>query len=190
MGLPRAVDPGHHVVAAKLAGKTSQGEGSQEIDVREGEQKPVEVVLTVAAIPEQVEGPPAAPEPEAPPPTTKSHSPTILTWAGIGLAGAGVITGTVTGLMSMSKKSALQGECANDVCGPSSYSDYDAANTYATISTIGFIAAGVGAGVALVSLIVGHEEPSAAPAMPPQGETGLVVRPWIGVGAGGVSGSF
>ncbi len=86
----------------------------------------------------------------------------------------------------MSKKSALQSECPNDVCAPGN-SDYSAANTYALISTIGFIAAGVGAGVAAVTLIVGHEEPAATPAEAP---TGLIVRPWLGFGAGGLRGSF
>jgi hypothetical protein len=186
LGLPRAVDPGHHVVTAKLASKTSTGDGTTQVDVKEGEQKPVEVALTVTAVP-QAEQPAAAPaEAEAPPPT-RVHTPTVITWVGIGVAGAGVIAGTVTGIMSLSKKSALSKECANDTCGPSSDSDYDAANTYATISTIGFIAAGVGAGVALVTLIVGHDEPAPPP---PPAETGLVVHPWIGLGTGGVGGTF
>jgi hypothetical protein len=190
LGLPRTVDPGHHVVIAKVATKTAQGEGKQEVDVKEGEQKPVEVALVVTATPEQVEQPPSAPAPETPPPATTSHSPTVLTWIGIGVAGAGVIAGTVTGLMSMSKKSALQSECPNGVCGPgSASSDYDAANTYALVSTIGFIAAGVGAGVAVVTLIVGHDEPGALPAQSPSAG-GLKVRPWIGVGAAGMNGTF
>jgi hypothetical protein len=188
MGLPRAVDPGHHVVTAKLASKTSTGDGTTEVDVKEGEQKPVEVALTVTAVP-QADAAPGPTEPEAPSAPTRSHSPTVITWLGIGLAGAGVIAGTVTGVMSLSKKSALASECTNDVCGPSSDSDYTAANTYATISTIGFIAAGVGAAVAAVTLIVGHDEAAPTPA-PPPAETGLVVHPWIGVGAGGVSGTF
>jgi hypothetical protein len=190
VGLPRAVDPGHHIIAARLSSKTSQGEGSQEVDVREGEQKPVEVTLTVTATPPPVDTPAAPPETEVPPPEARSHSPTVLTWVGLGLAGAGAITGTVTGILSLSKKSTLQSECPNGVCGPSSDSDYNAANTTATISTIGFIVAGVGAGVAIVSLLVGHDQPAATPAIPPAGEAGLVVYPWIGVGAGGVSGRF
>jgi hypothetical protein len=189
LGLPRAVDPGHHVVTAKIASKTAQGDGKQEVDVREGEQKPVEVTLTVTTTPEPTETPgPAAPPPEAPTPVT-SHSPTVITWVGVGLAGAGVIAGTVTGVLSMSKKSALQSECPNDVCAPGN-SDYSAANTYALVSTIGFIAAGVGAAVAAVTLVVGHEEPAATPAEAPPAQTGLVVRPWLGIGSGGVSGSF
>lgn len=188
VGLPRAVDPGHHVIVAKLDSKTAQGEGKQEVDVREGEQKPVEVTLSVTLAPPPAEAPPAAPASEAPAPVT-SHSPTIITWVGVGLAGAGVIAGTVTGILSLSKKSSLQSECPNDVCAPGN-SDYSAANTFATVSTIGFIVAGVGAGVAAVTLIVGHQEPAPAPAEASPAEAGLVLHPWLGVGAGGVIGTF
>ena len=186
LGLPRTVDPGHHVVTAKSA----HAEGKQEVDVREGEQKPVEVELAAAAGPAPAE-PPPPPEPaaDAPPPTTTSHSPTALTWVGIGLAGAGVIVGTVAGVLSLSKKSALQGECAGGICGPSSYPDYDAASSYATLSTIGYIAAGAGAGVAVVTLLLGHSDAN-VPASAPPAAAGLVVRPWVGLGAGGVSGRF
>jgi hypothetical protein len=184
IGLPRAVDPGHHVVVAKTAG----AEAKQELDVHEGEQKPVELTLLAVTGPAGAEerSPDAPAEPEAPPPATRSHGPTVLTWAGVALAGAGVVAGTVTGLMSMSKKSALQSECRNDVCGPSSYSDYSAANAFATVSTIGFIAAGVGGVVAAVTVIVGHQGPGAAPAPAAK----LTIAPSLGLGVAGVSGTF
>ncbi|HEX3344304.1 MAG TPA: hypothetical protein VHS09_07010 [Polyangiaceae bacterium] len=184
MALPREVDPGHHVLVAK----TATAVGRQEVDVKEGEQKPVEVTLVATGAPAPTETPVPTP-PETPvTTTTTSHSPTALTWVGIGLAGAGAVAGTVTGVLSMSKKSALAGECTNAVCGPSSHSDYDSAHTLALVSTIGFIAAGVGAGVAVVTLLVGHGQASEPAEQPPSAR--LVVRPWIGPGAGGVSGSF
>jgi hypothetical protein len=193
LGLPRAVDAGHHVVSVKSA----SGEAKQEIDVHEGEQKTVDLTLVAAATP--VAAPPEEgsdeAEPEAAPPETRSHKPTVVTWAGVGLAGAGVIAGTVTGVLSLSKKSSLQRECANDVCGPSSYSDYDSAHSMATISTIGFIAAGVGAAVATVSLIVGHDvpapEPAANPTAPPSpAAKRMTIVPIIGLGSAGFAGTF
>ncbi len=187
LGLPRAVDPGHHVVVAKMTSKAATGDGKQEVDVKEGQQKPVEVTLTITATPAPTEPPPEAP-PEAPPPTT-SHGPTLLTWVGVGLAGAGLVTGGVAGGVSLSKTSALRSECPNHDCGPGQQSDYNTANTTATISTVGFIVAGAGAALAAVTLLVGHQEGSPAPAAPPKDE-GLVLRPWLGLGAGGVSGSF
>jgi hypothetical protein len=194
--LPRNVDPGHHVVAVKVATKTSAGEGSQEVDVREGEQKPVEVALTMTAV-DQPASPPAAvaepPQPETPPPPMHSHSPTVLTWAGVGLGGVGIVAGTVTGILTLSKKSALKSECGpSNVCTTgTATSDLSSANSFATVSTIGFIVAGVGAGVAVVTLLVGHDEQAApASATPTQTDSGLVVRPWIGLGAAGVGGRF
>jgi hypothetical protein len=192
--LPRTVDPGHHVVVAKVVAKTAVGEGTLEVEVREGEQKPVDVALVMTAVPETPpeSPPPDEPKPEPPSPPTTSHSPTVLTWVGIGLGGVGVAAGTVTGILSLSKKSTLQGECPGGVCPPGTpSSDLDSANRFATISTIAFIAAGVGAGVAVVTLIVGHEEHGQpAPATPPQTDSKVVVRPWIGLGAAGVGGTF
>jgi hypothetical protein len=185
LGLPRAVDPGHHVIEVK----TTNGAAKEEVDVHEGDQTPVELTLVAnVAVPELDES--NKREPDAPLPESKSHSPTLLTWTGVGVAGAGIIVGTVTGVLSMSKKSTLTSECTNDICGPSSYSDYNAANSLATVSTIGFIAAGVGAVVAAATLLVGHRESAGAPAAPPAAETGLTIRPSIGLGSAGVTGTF
>jgi hypothetical protein len=189
IGLLRTVDPGHHVVVAK----TAHGEGKAEVDVREGEQKPVEIALVITESPNSETPSPSESAPETPPPSTRSHAPTVLTWLGIGLAGAGVAVGSVGGALSLSKTSSLKSQCTSNVCGPSLYSQYDTANMFATVSTIGFIAAGVGAAVAVVTLIVGHDTTSAEPAAPPAGVArgqGVVVHPWVSLGAGGVAGSF
>jgi hypothetical protein len=183
-GLPRSVDPGHHVVVAK----TPSAEGKLEIDIAEGEQKKVEVALVGTAAPvQEPETPP--PAPEAPPAPARSHAPTVLTWIGAGVGGAGLVAGSVAGFMSMSKKSALDGACANKVCGPSSYSDLDSATSLAMVSNVGFVVAGAGAALAVVTLIVGHEETSTTPAQAPAGEAIRWV-PWVGAGAAGVSGTF
>ena len=183
IGLPRAVNPGHHVVVVN--GPTT--EGKQEIDMREAEQKPMEVAL-VAKPPQAIASEePTAKEPEQPLPPHTSHSPTLLTWDALGLTVVAVAVGTVTGAMSLSKKSALQRECTNDVCGPSSYADYSSANSLATVSTIAFSVAGVGAVVAIVTLAAGHGVPTPPPA---QSASRPTVTPWIGLGAAGVRGTF
>jgi hypothetical protein len=185
VGLPRKVDPGHHVVVAK----TEHAEGKQEVDVTAGQQKEVQITLVATATEPVAETPPpSAPAEETPPVPTTSHGPTALTWVGVALAGAGGAVGSVAGVVSLSKKSLLQNECANMICGPSSYPTLDSANSFATVSTIAFAAAGVGAGVAVVTLLVGHSTSSAAPAsQPPEG---LGVTPWIGLGSAGLRGSF
>jgi len=196
VGLPRAVDAGHHVVAVKSP--TAQGQA--EVDVKEGEQKQLEVSLEAIAAPAP---PPSATteqsapaQPEEPSAPVRSHSPTVLTWIGIGLAGAGAIAGTVTGVMSMQKTSTLNGNCANKTCGPSDYSTIDSANTLAVVSDIGFGVAGAGAVLAVVTLLVGHEEAptGSAPAEEPPAPSGEQSRvhlvPWISLGTAGVTGTF
>jgi len=186
VGLPRTVDPGHHVITAKAP----KAEGKQEFDIREGEQKPVEV--TMVAI-EGAEPAPADQTPATPPEEgssgAKSHAPGTLAWIGIGVTGAGVIAGSVTGIMALSKKSSLSSQCANQICGPSSYSTLDSANLMATLSDISFGVAGAGAVLAVVALVRGTGGASTpATAAPPA--TGVRVTPWVTGNAAGVSGSF
>ena len=180
LGLPRSTDPGHHVVTAK----TPTAEGRSEFDVREGEQKPVEVTLVALSAPEPA---PVEPVPAEPPPKT-SHFPNTLTYVGGGVAGAGLIVGAVTGILALSKKSTLSSQCANQVCGPSSYSALDSANTLATVSDVGFAVFGAGAAVAVVSIFVGKG--GAAPAVQPTPGSGLHVAPWIAGSVAGVHGTF
>jgi hypothetical protein len=183
LGLPRSVDAGHHVITAKNA----RAEGKAEIDVAEGEQKPVDLQMasTVAPAPAVEETP--NPEPAAPP--KRSHSPTIVTFVGIGVAGAGAIAGAVTGILSISKKSTLESECPGDHCmTPSADSTLSSATTLATLSDITFGVAGAGAVVAVVSLIVGHPgKPQPAAGEP---STGLTVTPWLTGHAAGLRGTF
>ena len=192
IGLPRAVDPGHHVVVAR----TAAAEGRQELDVREGEQKQSSSrsFRRAARQSSRLEPPGRRSSrrgrrrrPRAPRAT--SHSPDLITWAGVGLAGAGVITGSVTGVMTLSKSSALTSECANRVCGPPEHSNLASANTLATVSDIAFAAAGVGAVVAVVSLVVGHE-PSVEPHVESPPAPGPMARLWVGFGAAGLRGTF
>jgi hypothetical protein len=186
VGLPRAVDPGHHAVVVE----TATAEGKQEIDIKEAEQKPIEVALVVVrTAPATASVEPNDKEPEQPLSKHTSHGPTLLTWSAIGLGVVGVAVGTVTGVLSMSKKSSLAKECENDVCGPSSYADYNAANSLATISTIAFSVTGACAVVAVVTLGVGHNA-STSPAPAAQAASRVTVTPWVGLGGGGVSGTF
>jgi len=195
-GLPRKVDPGHHVVTAHAG----SGDAKQEVDVAEGEKK--DVALTLAA--SDGKGDETAPGGEG----VKDivHSPGGLTYAGFIGGGVGLIAGTVTGLMSLSKASTVKDECKNMVCLPGQQtSDLNSGNTLATLSTVSFAVAAAGAGVAIVSLIVGHKPSGATPASappadpdanpsettaPPASESRVHVTPWIGAGSAGVFGTF
>jgi hypothetical protein len=204
IGLPRTIDPGHHVITAK----TSTGQGQQEIDVAEAESKPVDITVAgdASAAPPPTDVTPTGPD-EAP---ERSHSPTKLTYIGIGVTGAGILMGTITGIVSISDKSSLAKQCLNDICGPSSSSALSSANTMATLSDVGFAVAGAGAVFTAVTLILGHDKKpdGAAPATdtPPSGDSAppstsspadtppapsaFRVVPWFSGTMGGLVGTF
>jgi hypothetical protein len=181
LGLPRAVNPGHHVLVAK----TATAEGRQEFDIREGEQRQAEITLESTGAPAVQ---PPRRTPETPGSSRPSHSPSLVTWVGVGLGGAGVIAGSVTGLMAISKTPGLTSECANHVCGPTAHSALASANTLATVSDVAFAAAGVGAALAVISLVVGHEPSTEPPADPPA--AGPAAHLWVGLGAVALRGRF
>lgn len=220
LGLPRRVNPGRHMIVAK----TPSGRGEQTVDVKEGDRKDVQIMLKGggSSAPEPTPDPGTgteptpSPTPEQPsePEGPKSHSPTIITWVSAGVGGAGLIAGSITGIMSMSLTSQLSHECPNMACpsGKQGGNDYSSANSLATIANVGFAVAGVGAAVAVATLIIGHAEdsasakhpesappaggggdtttdPSASPAPAPESSR-LRVVPWIGVGSAGVVGVF
>jgi hypothetical protein len=181
---PRDAVPFHVVVA-----KTATAERRQEVDIHEGEQKQIELML-VSTGRAAVEPPPPTPElPATPSPSRTSHAPNTVTWIGVGLAGAGVIIGSVTGVMAMSKGAGLPGECDNHQCGPAAHSDLASAYSAATVSDATFAAAGVGLVLAAVSLMVGHESSAEAPVGPPSA-SGPTAHLWLGFGAGGLRGTF
>jgi hypothetical protein len=193
--LPRKIDPGHHLVSAKAAA----GEAKEELDLAEGEKKDVQLTLVPAGPGgAQVDSAGADSRPLV-------HTPGPLTYGGIVVAGVGLATGAVTGLLELSKASAVKGgECPSKQCprGPPA-SDLSTANSLATISTVSFAVAAAGAIVAVVSLVLGHRasgvtqappagDPDSNPGSdaPPASESHLRAMPWIGAGSAGIVGSF
>jgi hypothetical protein len=206
IGQPRKLDPGHHVVEVKAG----TAYGKQELDVAEKESKEIAIELPAQSATTAAGGATdtgttdTAQQPEQPADTGgRSGGSKVMIFGGFGLAAVGAIAGTVTGLMSMSKTSSIKNSsaCAGNVCNPSEDGDISSAKTLATISTVSFIAGGVGVAVGVIGLFVGggsSGEPSAttpaqSPDAPPSEESSrlrLHVTPWIGLGSAGVSGTF
>ncbi len=183
IGQPRKLDPGHHVVVGKAGGATDK----KEIDIAERESKDVALDLTGAsagAAPTTTATETATAE-QPPPPAGRSGASKAMMIGGFGLAGVGVVAGTITGILSMTKTSSIKQSCTSNQCPPSTYGDIDTANTMATVSTISFIAGGVGAVVGVIGLFTGKPSEPAAPAPESAG-----VEPWVGVGALGLKGRF
>jgi hypothetical protein len=214
IGQPRKLDPGHHVVEAKAG----TAYGKQEVDVAEKDSKEVTIELPAQSAAPVAAGAGATDtgtadttqqQPEQPAESGgRSGASKVMIFGGFGLAAVGAIAGTVTGIMSMSKTSSIKHSSActgsPPVCGPPEYDDISSAQTLATISTVSFIAGGVGAAVGVIGLFVGGgssgEPSSATPSQAPDGTPSsddqqssrlrVHVAPWIGLGSAGLSGTF
>lgn len=180
---PRKVNPGRHAVVAR----SGSVERKQDIDVAERESKSITIDLkTIALVPAG-----GGEEPTAS--TSSSSLPKILIYGGFGLGIVGVGVGSVTGIMSISQVSDIKKSCPNDVCDAGKQSDIDSAKSLGTISTIAFIAGGVGIGAGIVGLVLQSKQPSSEAAPPPPGASGkatLTVRPDVGPTWLGLHGSF
>ncbi len=191
LGVRRAVDPGAHVLRASAEGY-----------------KPAEVKFTVvqgASIDEPLMlekdlTVPVAASPTAPPvpvsastlaasdtgaPGSPSKARKILPWVAFGVGGAGLVVGGLTGILAMGKHSTLSTNCPSGNCGTDQQSALDSYHTLGTVSTIGFIVAGVGGAAGAVLLLTQPKGDSAAPAA-----AGLRIVPVVGLGSLGAAGSF
>jgi hypothetical protein len=142
--VPRRLNPGKHAVVAELDGARA----TSEIALAEGEAKTLTLTLdgggtrtdpVARAGPSGPERPPTAP------------GPGTLFYVGLGTAGVGVVVGTVTGVVALSKAGSLETACPDARCPRSAAGDLDTSRTMGTISTIAFAVAAAGAGVALVA---------------------------------------
>jgi hypothetical protein len=172
---PMKVDPGHHVVE----GGDGAGAARAEVTLAEGENK--SVTLTLPPMPadaSQAAASSAAPDDSKP----EAHVARTIAIVGFSVGGLGLAVGSISGLFSMQKTSALKGTCNGDQCPASSASDFHAARTMATVSTVGFVVAGAGVGVGIGALLFGGKGPEAT--------ARAEVTPWVGLGSAGLRGTF
>jgi hypothetical protein len=195
LAAPRLLNPGTHRVVATT---TSGGNAETKVELKEGEARTVELKIVLTGGSAQTAQTPATPTPAQPPVTPPvTTPPTVvgdsgsgsswgglgpLVYAGFGLAGAGIITGTATGLVSMSKASSVQNACQGTTCPTSVDSDLQTGRTMGNVATISFAVAGVGAVVGVIGLLTRHHQEQPA--------TTSWVSPWVGPGSAGVSGAF
>ena len=155
LGVKRAVNPGAHVLRATADGFRP---AEQRFNVTEAgastatlalEKDPNAPVAGAGAVP--VTGP--AVVAPAPTPGVGTFSPPESSGGGssvktiglvlMGVGGAGLVVGGITGVMAMGKHSDLAKNCPDAKCTSDRQSDVDSYKSLGTISTIGFIAGGV-----------------------------------------------
>jgi hypothetical protein len=110
----------------------------------------------------------------------------VPAYAALGLAGAGVLVGAMTGGISLSMTGELKGICANNVCPENERGRLDTANALANASTALFVLGGVAAAAGVVLIVIdgGGGSPK------PRTGSSATVEPWISVGGAGVRGRF
>lgn len=176
IGADRHVDPGAHRIRVTAPG-CFPFEAS--FAVAEGRSKVVEVVLR--ADPSAASRPSpslASPEPPRDAERRTLVAPALVAF-GLGAVGAGI--GIAGGVVVASSTSSLDGACENKVCPPSSSADLDRAKTWATVSTVGFVAAGALAATGLTLLLVSPRSDAKQSAR---------AQATFGLGGAGLSGQF
>ncbi len=179
---PRKVNPGVHVIVVKLG----TSERKEEVSVAEREQKTVQFDFSAPPKPAAVAAPPAdKPQPE-PDKAGGGGSSTgkILMFGGFAVGVIGVGIGTVTGLMSISKVNDVKKDCVDNHCPQSRQSDIDSAKSLGTVSTIAFIAGGVGVAVGVVGLVMSGKSEATEPSQGRSTKPGIhadVGPTWLGL---------
>ena len=178
--VPRRVNPGRHSIVARSGAL----EKKQDIDVAERESKAVTLDLRPAAA-----RPADSSDTSSPPRSGASPLPKILIYGGFGLGAVGLGVGAVTGILSFSKVSDVKKDCdPNGVCPARLQGDLDSAKSLGTISTIAFVAGGIGVGAGIIGLVLQSKEPSSE--APPAATSNLTLRPDVGPSWMGLHGSF
>ena len=167
VGDKQPLDPGFYVFEASADGRTAKAEVNLERGATE------RVALTL----------PSPTEPTGPitggGDTTSSGSDGMWIggWVALGLGVVGLGVGIGAGAAVLGDESDLEARCPNRRCPPDAHADAESFDTLRIVSTVGFIAGGVGValGTTLLLLSAGDDE-----------QTGLYLSP---MGAG-VRGSF
>lgn len=115
--------------------------------------------------------------------TPKGGMTPVPAFIGFGIGGAGLVVGAITGVMAITAKNDLDSKCTAGKCPSSLFGKLDDANLYATVSTVAFVAAGVGTVFGFTWLLLSSESTP-----PPKKEP--AITPEVGLGWVGVHGTF
>jgi hypothetical protein len=159
LGARRATDPGKRKVRVTADGFVS---GGRMVVLKEGEEQTVTITLGPAESVMLEET--AAPVDDPVQPTT-SAQPSPLPWIALGVGGAGLAVGTVTGIMALGIHSDLSESCPDGKCHPQSPEEEermkDDRSQYRTLGTISGIAFGVGLAGAATGVVLLLMDPNA-----------------------------
>ena len=155
------VNPGEHLIRASSPGRASS---TEKTTLTEGQTSTLTLTLLIARDP---------PSPVVPP---------VLVYTSLGLGAAGILVGSITGIVSLSSVAAAKKLCAADgACPPAAQPDLDRSLTTANISNVAFGAGIVFAGLGVVGLVLTPRaaSPPSAGAMLVPLSGGAAIRGWF-----------
>lgn len=155
LGQALPADPGEHVITSQAPGGP---ENVQKVTLAKAEKKTVEAVVLPVPPPPPPPEPPKCPQATCPPPppAATTSAPAVVAappsegstrpWAfaagGVGLAG--LVLGTVTGVMVLDLAGTVKGHCPNRVCDADGRAALTLAPPLGIASTVGFVAGATG----------------------------------------------
>lgn len=186
LGVKRPMDPGRHEIRALGPGYHT---AKKTIVLKDGES--VKMTFELEDAP-----PDAAPKDEEE--SGKVSVATVvdpawrkpLTITAFALGGAGLVVGSVAGVMAISLHGKLATHCTNRVCNPPDKAELDRFHTVGAISTIGFVAGGVTAGAGIVLLLVRPQVLVQKEPVKSTAQTGFRWAPFVSATGAGVEGTF
>lgn len=167
IGAARPTDPGNRVVEARARGCRT---ATTRVHLRPGARKAVHLVLAF----KNGRGVSA----DFGQPTSFQRTTAYVLF---GVSGAGIVTGSVLGILAWRKRAVLSDNCPNNRCSAAYQNDIDSARALGTGATIAF---GVGLAAAAAGTYFLFTSPTTEPA------TGVHARAWIGPGSLGLAGWF
>jgi hypothetical protein len=181
LGIERFIDAGHHTVDVTADGFKP---ATASFDVAEGKAASLTVALEKAPI--VIAPPPTAAAGVGSPSTAPSGSSLNKTLgiSALTVGGAGLVLGAITGVVALGDHSSLSGPCGSGTCPVTQQSALSGYHTMGTLSTVGFIVAGVGIAGGVVLLLTSPKAHGAGSA------GGTVVTPYVGYGTVGAVGRF
>lgn len=183
-GLKRPMNPGPHRLTISAPGYEDV---SRRFDVGAKKETSVDVRLAKKTAAAPLPPPSSASESSAKGSAVSSSAPessgggtstqAILGWSAIGLGGAGLLVGAITGGLAVKQHGELEDLCGDGKCPPNTQDRIDRYETMGAVSTAGLIAGGVFAATGVVLLVTA----------PKSGATSATAAPLtVGVGPSSV----
>jgi hypothetical protein len=169
--LPMFLDPGEHSVAVSAPGKYRE---TLKVVVPRQPSMQLIPVPPLRDLRPGDKGTATAPSPTAPPPSSSpsSSGPPAAAWIAGGVGVAGVVVGSIFGVLTLSKRDDIGDHCAGSRCDSTGAQLHDDAQKLALVSTIGFGVGAVGLVTGAVLLLTAPKERQISAWLGPDGVRG------------------